>query len=142
MLSFLLRIGLLGALCFAGLAQAQNSNSYDRLAAEWVLRMGGSVILEGQDQALWELDQLPQVAFRVRSINLVGTLIEPPKLELLSQLTHLRELFLPASMWNPKADSKLDANDEFRHLSGLVNLEKLYISHHFLEVIHIEDKGI
>src|SRR5882724_8988524 len=111
-----LPLALLVVLSFPQAGQAQNSISPDRLAAEWVIRVGGSVILEGQDQVISELDKLPPADLHVRSINLVGTLIEPPKLALLSPLTHLKELFLPASMWNPQSNSKLDANDEFRHL--------------------------
>src|SRR5881296_2283084 len=135
-------MAFLGVLCFEPDGSAHNPEPHDRLAAEWVIRMGGSVLLEGQSQVISELEKLPPTDFRIRSISLVGTLIEPSKLALLSPLTDLKELFLPASMWNPQSDSKLDANDELRHLAGLVSLEKLHISHHFLEGIHIEDKGI
>src|SRR5215831_20807300 len=106
-LRFCLPLVCLGTLLPIVTAQAQNSISPDRLAAEWVVRMGGCVVLEGQEECISELDRLPFSEFHLRSISLVGTLIEPPKLALLTPLTHLRELILPASMWNPQCSSKL-----------------------------------
>ena len=54
----------------------------------------------------------------------------------------LRELYLPGPSWNPASGSRLDANEEFKNLSGLVNLERLYFSLHFLPTVNVRDNGI
>src|SRR5579864_7405625 len=123
----MLRAILLGILFFAGLAPGQTP---DRAAAEWVLRLGGTVTLEGQRQPVADLAELPSEDFHIEAIDLVGTLAEPKELERLKDLTHLRELLLPGPMWNPGAGSTLDANDDFAYLSHLNRLEKLHFSVH------------
>ncbi|MGH9719307.1 MAG: hypothetical protein ACRD8O_03790 [Bryobacteraceae bacterium] len=37
----------------------------DRVVAEWMLRMGGSVVLEGQRRPIFDLAELPASDFRV-----------------------------------------------------------------------------
>jgi len=56
----------------------------DRSIAEWVLRQGGSVIAESGAGPVFRLDELPAGEFRLHTINLVGTLVEPRELEKLS----------------------------------------------------------
>src|SRR5579859_2106455 len=134
-----LRTCVVTLLLALGIASAQTA---DRAAAEWVLRLGGTVTLEGQAQPLAGLSDLPPGDFYVQGINLVGTLVEPKEMIELQDLTHLRELFLPGPMWDPHAGSKLDANDELAYLSRLTHLEKLHVSLHFLSNINIQDKGV
>ena len=43
---------------FAAIAGAQPMSS-DRMVAEWMLRMGGSVVLEGQRKEIRDLADLP-----------------------------------------------------------------------------------
>ncbi len=57
-------------------------------------------------------------------------------------MTSLRELYLPGPSWNPASGSRLDANEELKNLAGLVNLERLYFSLHFLPNVNVRDKGI
>src|SRR5260370_15909065 len=130
--------GLLSAI-FSGNAYAANA---DRAAAEWVLRLGGTVTLEGGARPVVDLADLPQSDFYLKGIDLVGTLADPKDLVKLQDLAHLRELFLPASMWNPGAGSTLDANDDLENLSHLTRLEKLHLSVHFLSNINVQDKGL
>src|SRR5690242_14779615 len=124
------------ASCVASAATA------DRAAAEWVLRLGGTVTLEGRAHPVADLADLPRSDFDLRGIDLVGTLADPKDLVKLRDLTRLRELFLPASMWNPGAGSTLDANDDLANLSHLTRLEKLHLSVHFLSNINVQDKGL
>ena len=95
----------------------------ERDVAEWVIRQGGSVRIEGRLDPIARLEDLPkagskQTELRIRGINLVGTLIAPTELKRFSGLSSLRELELPGPIWNPNAGSKLDANAEFEALAG------------------------
>ena len=47
----------------------------DRMVAEWVLRMGGSVIPEGQRAAIGDITQLPPGDFHIHTLNLSGVTI-------------------------------------------------------------------
>ncbi|MEO7144097.1 MAG: hypothetical protein ABI165_11430, partial [Bryobacteraceae bacterium] len=114
----------------------------DRSTAEWVLRQGGRVVVNGSRSPIADLADLPDGELHVTGIDLTGTQITPPDLKRLSGLTGLVELFLPGPMWNPNAGSKLDANDELADLKDLHKLERLQFSLHFLSNINIQDKGI
>jgi Leucine-rich repeat (LRR) protein len=116
--------------------------SGDRAAAEWVLRANGRVRIASQTGILSHIRELPESPFRLEAVDLIGTIVEPSEFSKLSQCTELRELLLPGPSFNPGAGSRLDANDEFRHLAGLRNLEKLHFSLHFLTNINVQDKGI
>ncbi len=52
-------------------AMAQDA-SPDRIVAEWMLRMGGSVILEGQRRPITDLADLPTSDFRLHTLNFTG----------------------------------------------------------------------
>src|SRR5579864_140450 len=133
------RIVLVGLVVWVGFASGEPA---DRAAAEWVLRLGGKVTLEGRGRPVTDLADLPAPDFRLESIDLVGTLAEPQELEKLKDLTHLRELFLAGPMWTPHSGSKLDANDAFEYLNRLTSLEKLHFSAHFLTNTNVQDKGL
>ena len=114
----------------------------DREVAEWVILMGGSVRLEGQDGRIRELTQLPAADFHLELADLVGTNINPPDLQRLSGLTQLKTLNLPGPMWNPSANSNTDYSRELRHLASIRSLEELTFSYTYLESINFEDTGI
>lgn len=133
------RFFLLLALLIPACLPAQES---ERAVAEWVLRIGGTVTLEARAQPLRDISELPTEDFHIAALDFTGTLIEPPELQRLARLSRLRELYLPASMWNPNAGSRLDANDALVHLQPLKNLEKLHLSLHFLTNINLQDKGL
>jgi hypothetical protein len=60
-----------------------------------------------------DLADLPQSDFYLEGIDLSGHW--PIQRSGQAQdLARLRELFLPASMWNPGAGSTLDANDDLK----------------------------
>src|SRR5436853_3786697 len=54
-----------------GLAPAQVSSA-DRMVAEWMVRMGGSVVLEGQRRPITDLADLPDTPFRIHTLNFTG----------------------------------------------------------------------
>src|SRR5579863_1925292 len=114
----------------------------EREVAEWVVRQGGRVVLEGNRTPLRDLSELPSGDLHITCVDLTNTIIEPQKLEKLSGLTGLRELYLPATIWTPFSDSPLEANDNLKYLAGLKNLERLYFSLHFLPTYNIQDKGL
>src|SRR5450755_4355417 len=60
---------LLGMMVLPALAQ---DASPDRLAAEWMLRMGGSVVLDGQHRSISDVADLPSSDFYVQTLNFTG----------------------------------------------------------------------
>jgi hypothetical protein len=46
--------------------------SADRMVAEWMLRMGGSIVLEGQRKPITDLADLPTTDFRIHALNFTG----------------------------------------------------------------------
>jgi hypothetical protein len=114
----------------------------DRDTAEWAIRQGGRVMVNGSRAALRNLRDLPAGDIAVTGVDLTGTLIEPKDLERIGQLAHLRELYLPGPSFNPASGSRLDANDQLKFLSGLKELERLDFSLHFLPNVNVLDKGL
>ncbi len=114
----------------------------EREIADWAIRMGGRVTIEGHSAELSDPTELPAGAVRITGLDLTNTLIDPTDLRKIAGLTALRELYLPGPSWNPASGSRLDANEELKNLSGLVNLERIYFSLHFLPNINVKDKGI
>ena len=93
-------LSFLALLAFPRLIPNAQDPTPDPAAARWVLRSGGSVILDGTNEPIWDLAQLPATPYRLRAVNLVGVLHEPAELERLSKLTHLKELHLSGRTWH------------------------------------------
>jgi Leucine-rich repeat (LRR) protein len=127
-------------LCYV-FALCVNILADDRAVAEWVIRQGGRVIV-GNANPIGDLSLLPSTPLTLRGVDLYGTIIEPKDLAKLSDLTQLKELYLPGPSWNPGAGSRLDANDELKFLASLRSLEKLHFSLHFLTNVNVQDKGL
>ena len=112
------------------------------------MRKGGSIALHPDALMVWTIAELPGHDFRLQSVNLVGTLVEPRELARLRGLPNLKELYLSGTMWNPVCcgpQGKMDESDELRNLSGLISLEKLHLTHHFHSTyrgIHVRDHAI
>src|SRR5215475_11740257 len=113
----------------------------DRDAAEWVIRKGGRVMVDGARQPIAALSGLPPGAFRVTGVDLTGTVMEPKELDHLTGLEHIRELYLPGSAFTPGAGSKLEGNAELRVIAGMKDLERLQFSLHFLPYFNVTDAG-
>ena len=63
-----------GLLFFAAVAQGAS----EREVAEWVIRWEGSLILEGSNQPIVDLSQLPAGAFHIASIDLTAAVMVVP----------------------------------------------------------------
>ena len=72
----------------------------DRTVAEWVLRMGGSVSVDGARTPIWQVRDLPDQDFKVTGVNLVPVLVDPPEFKRLAGLAHLKELYVSGRSWH------------------------------------------
>src|SRR5579864_6248464 len=133
---------LVRTFCCLLLAALCASAATEREVAEWAIRLGGRVTLNGSRAPIHDLSLLPPGDFQITGLDLVGTLADPKELVKISGLTSLRELYLPGPMFTPFSDSPLDANDALKPLAGLKNLERLCFSLHFLPTYNVQDKGI
>ncbi len=114
----------------------------DREVAVWALDMGGFVQLEGDSRRIRDVANLPDKDFRIEVLNLVGANIDPPHMEAFGKLTALRELNLPAPMWNPRAGATIDYYSSAAYLNGLTSLKKLTFSLTFLITVKFNDAGL
>ena len=87
--------------------------SPDRIVAEWMLRMGGSVFLEGQRQPISDLADLPTTDFRIHTLNFTGITQWAASLEdelkRLPPLPHLKELYVNGRLWYDQPVSRVAA---------------------------------
>src|SRR5215831_19467404 len=113
----------------------------DREAAEWVVRKGGRVMLDGARAPIASVGDLPARAFQVTGIDLTGTVLDPKELDHIAGLEHVRELYLPGSAFTPGAGSKLEGNSELKAIAGMKGLERLQFSLHFLPYFNVTDAG-
>jgi hypothetical protein len=114
----------------------------DRKVAEWVLFEGGELSLEGNPARIQDVSALPSGDFFIETLDLVGTLIEPPQLERISGLTRLRNLYLAGPMWNRNADDGKDHSADLRAIAGITSLERITFSYHFLDRTRFRDAGL
>src|SRR5258708_32277752 len=91
---------LLGIVVVPALAQ---DASPDRMVAEWMLRMGGSVVLEGQHTAISDVANLPSSDFYVQTLNFTGITQWASALEdelrRLPPLKHVKEVYINWPLW-------------------------------------------
>ncbi len=114
----------------------------DRQVAEWTLFMGGAVGLKGGHGLIRDVAALPAGDFELEVVDWVGMNVEPPDLERLSGLRHLKELHLPGPIWNRNADGGKDLSTDLRFIAPVLTLEKLTFSYHFLDRIRFHDPGL
>src|SRR5439155_3415424 len=102
----------------------------DRLVAERVLRLGGAVILEGQQRPILDLDDLPDTDFRLHTLDLVGVSMGAwglkDELSRLPTIPHLKELYINGGLWYHQPASLVA--DTIGLFSSATNLEKLVLS--------------
>ncbi len=113
----------------------------DRDAAEWVIRKGGHVMVNGGRQPISLLAELPAGTLSLTGVDLSGTVLAPKDLEHLAGLEHVRELYLPGSAFTPGAGSKLEGNTDLKVIAGMKELERLQFSLHFLPYFNVTDAG-
>ena len=76
------------------------AESADRSVAEWTLSMGGRVGLQGDPRRISDIDQLPKGDFALEVLDWIGINADPPDLERLTGLQHLKALHLAGPFWN------------------------------------------
>jgi Leucine-rich repeat (LRR) protein len=114
----------------------------DRKAAEWTLAQGGRVKIAGRANWVREKSELPAGDYAVETLDWLGVNADPPDLERLGGLRHLKALHLPGPFWNRNADSARDGSRDMKYLTGIATLEVLTFSDHFLDRIRFRDDGL
>ena len=75
----------------------------DRIVAEWMLRMGGSVVLHGERRPVRDLMELPVGDFAIHTLNFTGVTQWGSSLELemkrLPKLSRVKELYVNGRLW-------------------------------------------
>jgi hypothetical protein len=103
-----IRMSLIGAgavcLLFATVSNAWSEQaSPDRIVAEWMIRMGGSVVLQGQNRGISDLADLPQSDFTVHTLNFTGitqwAFALEDELQRLPPLRHVKEVYINGRLW-------------------------------------------
>ena len=127
----------------AGAIHAQQMTP-DRMVAEWAVRMGGSVVLEGQRRPISTLSELPASDFQIHTLNLVGVTTSAyglkDELSRLPALPQLKELYLNGRLWyGQPIDMVTETLAYFEPAKGL---EKLVLSKPVQTYIPIEDPVI
>src|SRR5262245_23790455 len=118
--------------------------SPDRMWAEWTLRMGGRVVLEGQKQPIEDLAALPDTDFRIHTLDLVAVTFWAyglrDEVSRLPALPHLKELYVSGRIWYGQPVAVVG---EYLSLwAGSPNLEKLIFSKPVQTYIPLEDPAI
>ena len=131
------------ALVFSGIVCAEITPAEERDIARWIIRLGGQVIVTGNEQPIGDPFDLPAGDFRIVVVDMHGTITEPKQLEPLSKLTHVRELYIPARVWSPVSDVKAPFADEsFQYYQGMKELEKFHAGLTTLAWLDIGDEGV
>lgn len=118
--------------------------SGDRMWAEWMLRMGGAVVLEGQRKPITELADLPTTDFRIHTLNFTGITMFAASLQdemrHLPPLPHLKELYINGRLWyDQPAPRQADTMGLF---AGSTELEKLVLSRPVQTYIPMNDAAL
>src|SRR5260370_358141 len=129
--------------CAALTARAQES-SPDRMVAEWMLRMGGSVVLEGQHRAIADLAELPASDSHVGTLNFTGitqwAFAREEELRRLPPLKHVREAYVNGRLWYDQPVSLVEATMSL--FAGSPELETLVLSRPVQTYIPFDDTVI
>ncbi len=123
-----------------GQTAAGNTARPDRSAAEWALRMGGSVTLREDSKRYTDWTELPASDFTLEAVNLIGVVVDPADFKRLSGLTSLRELYVSGRTWHsmPKNVSA----KTLKLFEGLTSLEKFALSLPVQTEIPLEDDAL
>ena len=133
-----LLLGLVSVPLLADISPAE-----ERQIAQWVIRRGGEVMLEGVKDPISDPFDLPDRDFRIVVVDLHGSMIEPKQLEEISKLEHVRELYIPGRVWSPVSDVKAPFADEsFQYYQGMKHLETFSAGLTTLAWLDIGDEGV
>jgi Leucine-rich repeat (LRR) protein len=123
----------------AGIAWAEES---DRRVAEFTVAQGGRVKIHGRAGWIAHGRNLPAGDYRVEIVDWLAVNADPPDLERLGGLRHLRALHLGGPFWNRNADTGRDGSAQMKYLAPVTTLETLTFSDHFLDRIRFRDQGL
>src|SRR5688572_20446478 len=121
---------------------ALRAEEADRKAAEFTIAQGGRVKIQGRSEWVRLVTELPPDEYRVEVLDWMGVNADPPDLERLGALRHLKALYLPGPFWNRNADSGRDGSADMKYLAGVTTLEVLTFGDHFLDRIRFRDQGL
>ena len=111
-------------------AAAVPGQSADRIVAEWMLRMGGSIVLEGQRKPITDLADLPTGEFRIHTLNFTGITMYAASLQdelrRLPALPHLKELYVNGRLWYDQPAPRVQATIAL--FNEATSLEKFVMS--------------
>jgi len=115
--------------------------SADRVVAEWMLRMGGSVILEGQRRPITDLADLPTSDFRLHTLNFSGVtqwaFALQDELKRLPPIPHLKEIYVNGRLWYDQPVPIVAST--MRLLASSPALEKVILSKPVQTYIPLDD---
>ena len=118
--------------------------SPDRIWAEWMLRMGGAVVLEGQRKPITDLADLPLTDFRIHTLNFTGITMYGASLQdelrHLPILPHLKELYINGRLWYDQPAPRLA--DTMSLFATSTELEKLVLSRPVQTYIPMNDAAL
>ncbi|HLX43384.1 MAG TPA: hypothetical protein VKR43_08115, partial [Bryobacteraceae bacterium] len=124
-------------------ASAQNV-SPDRMVAEWMVRMGGSVMLEGQHRQISELADLPTTDFTIHTLNFTGitqwAFALEDELRRLPPLKHVKEVYINGRLWYDQPVSLVEATMGL--FAGSPELEVLVVTRPVQTYIPFDDTVI
>ena len=116
----------------------------DRMVAEWMLRMGGSIVLEGQRKPITDLVDLPATDFRIHTLNFTGITMYAASLQdelrKLPPIPHLKELYINGRLWYDQPAPRVAATIEL--FSYATQLEKFVMSKPVQTYIPFNDPGL
>src|SRR6516165_7895421 len=129
-----------GFLCVLAAPAAQEI-SPDRMVAEWMLRMGGSVVLEGQHRAIFDLADLPTSDFHIHTLNFTGitqwAFALEDELRRLPPLGHVAEVYVNGRLWYDQPVALVEATMNL--FAGSQELETFVLSRPVQTYIPFDD---
>jgi internalin A len=115
--------------------------SPDRIVAEWMVRMGGSVVIEGQHKPISDIADLPTSDFTVHTLNFTGITQWASALEdelrRLPPLKHVKEVYVNGRLWYDQPVSLVQAT--LMLFSGSPELETFVLSRPVQTYIPFDD---
>ena len=116
----------------------------DRMWAEWMLRMSGKVVLEGQRKPITDLADLPATDFRIHTLDFTGITMYAASLQdelrHLPPLPHLKELYINGRLWYDQPAPRLA--DTMGLFASSTELEKLVLSRPVQTYIPMNDAAL
>jgi len=120
--------------------QAQDATP-DRIVGEWIVRMGGSVVVEGERRAIFDLADLPTTDFHIQTLNFTGItqwgFALEDELRRLPPLKHVKEVYVNGRLWYDQPVSLVEATMGL--FAGSPELETLVLSRPVQTYIPFDD---